>query len=504
MKAGKEKIIIAVILALASVVLVRWQFREATGQTLEDAMITFRYAENIADGNGFVYNASEHVLGTTSPLWTMILAAARASCSWEVMNAAACLGIIFDAATLMIIFCFLYEEDIHSPLAFAVLFAFSPWIVSLSVSGMETSLVLFGMALTLWGFRKSTDLFGVGIALVFLTRIDGLLFGAVMMAWAVIRNPGWSRREAVVAMVLCIPWIVYAQATFGSVLPESFLAKRAVYRFSAEVSAAPVLRLLSPIGETRPFIAVLKSLWSLILVSSLFFVFRNRPLLRPLIVFVVLYATVLMVSGMLIFSWYLIPLIFSLTVALAATAGSVRNRWHSRSPRQAAAGFWVTIIACGIAGMWLLVKYGDRDKAVQAYEETVRKPIGLWLAANTPPGTSILLEPIGYVGYFAGRDRRILDEIGIVTPAIVPIRRRGKGWYLDALKVFHPDYVVQYDYALQRNVSEGTGDPLFADVEEERWFHDHYRPVARFKLEKDIPWMQEKEKRFTILKRADP
>jgi len=35
--------------------------------------ITFRYAEQIAKGNGFVYNIGEPVYGTTTPLFTILL-----------------------------------------------------------------------------------------------------------------------------------------------------------------------------------------------------------------------------------------------------------------------------------------------------------------------------------------------------------------------------------------------------------------------------------------------
>ena len=33
----------------------------------DDAYITYRYARNLADGAGFVYNPGERVLGTTPP-----------------------------------------------------------------------------------------------------------------------------------------------------------------------------------------------------------------------------------------------------------------------------------------------------------------------------------------------------------------------------------------------------------------------------------------------------
>jgi arabinofuranosyltransferase len=41
---------------------------------LDDAYITFRYARSISQGQGFSYNPGEHVQGTTTPLYTLLLA----------------------------------------------------------------------------------------------------------------------------------------------------------------------------------------------------------------------------------------------------------------------------------------------------------------------------------------------------------------------------------------------------------------------------------------------
>ena len=62
-------------LALLLTALVAWVgFRLYTGIVLEDALITFRYAANLAAGDGFAYNVGERVLGTTTPLFTLLLA----------------------------------------------------------------------------------------------------------------------------------------------------------------------------------------------------------------------------------------------------------------------------------------------------------------------------------------------------------------------------------------------------------------------------------------------
>src|SRR5687768_3192429 len=49
-----------------------WLFRH---YGYDDPYITYRYAGNLASGAGFVYNAGERILSTTTPLYTLILAA---------------------------------------------------------------------------------------------------------------------------------------------------------------------------------------------------------------------------------------------------------------------------------------------------------------------------------------------------------------------------------------------------------------------------------------------
>ena len=40
----------------------------------DDPYITYRYARNLIEGRGFVYNDGEQVLGTTAPLYALVLA----------------------------------------------------------------------------------------------------------------------------------------------------------------------------------------------------------------------------------------------------------------------------------------------------------------------------------------------------------------------------------------------------------------------------------------------
>ena len=42
--------------------------------TQDDAFISFRYAENLANGQGLVFNPGERVEGYSNPLWTVLFA----------------------------------------------------------------------------------------------------------------------------------------------------------------------------------------------------------------------------------------------------------------------------------------------------------------------------------------------------------------------------------------------------------------------------------------------
>src|SRR5689334_227035 len=60
---------LAMAMALLAILVRSW-IAWRTHYTLDDALISLRYAENLAQGHGFVFNPGERILGTTTPLYT--------------------------------------------------------------------------------------------------------------------------------------------------------------------------------------------------------------------------------------------------------------------------------------------------------------------------------------------------------------------------------------------------------------------------------------------------
>jgi hypothetical protein len=68
----------------------------------------------------------------------------------------------------------------------------------------------------------------------------------------------------------------------------------------------------------------------------------------------------------------------------------------------------------------------------------------------------VLLEPIGMIGYSCRL--RVIDEIGLVSPAVAARRKQGDGWMADVIARERPDWLLT-----RRGILEGAnGGAAFA------------------------------------------
>ena len=143
--------------------------------TYEDSFITFRYAENLANGYGLVYNIGEKVYGTTTPLFAIILAFFNVlgiSC----VVSSLVINLISEGITSIIVYKFLkdYSKGII-PVIISLLFVFSPSNISWSIQGMETAFFSAVIALSFYFLYQRRYLpalmFGFLSSMI---RIDGL------------------------------------------------------------------------------------------------------------------------------------------------------------------------------------------------------------------------------------------------------------------------------------------------------------------------------------------
>lgn len=89
----------ALVLVAVSLAIYAFHSSSLIAYAYDDAFISFRYAENLANGHGLVYNIGERVEGYSNFLWTFILAGAI-KLGADPLVIAKVLGILFALATM--------------------------------------------------------------------------------------------------------------------------------------------------------------------------------------------------------------------------------------------------------------------------------------------------------------------------------------------------------------------------------------------------------------------
>ncbi len=427
--------------------------------TEEDFYITLRYAENIAHGQGFVYNAGQWTLGTTTPLYTLLLAfCLRLGLNAPLTGKLLAIG----AECLAGVAIFRLGRAVGRPgagLAAALCLAVAPVNLIWATKGMEVELVAGATALLwmAWAERRE-GLAWASAGVLVLLRIDGLAAVAVLLAATLIRDrrPPW--RGLALFLALTLPWFAFATWRFGSPLPASLRAKWIVYGWRVPArfpNLAPFLRLMT----RNPLSAFLFAGAAIFVLTLLAALLRRRgsPIIGPraavhasevapaslplppeTILLAPLAALLLHYGGMAfskvyLFGWYFVPptplyylvAMTGWTMAVARIFPGALSRWRGTGRNAAgaggrAAGLQIALLAAvmgGAASGFIAPRVARDLRQGQAVENDLRIPIGRWLRAQARPSDTMMLEPIGYIGYYSGL--RVLDVIGLVSPEVL-------------------------------------------------------------------------------------
>lgn len=489
------------LLMATAVVVVRWLFLALTGVTFEDSLISLRYAENLAAGFGLVYNVGERVFGASTPLHVLLLAGLT-RLGLPAVDTAKILCALADGVTAYLWSGWFVRRfgSVRSAVAFALLFGLSPLMVHVSVSGMETSFALLFLTLALLGDLEDRPLqTGLGFGLLMLVRPDGAIAATVVLGLRWLRTRRFPLRESALALLLVLPWIAVATWYYGTPIPNSIPAKAAAYNLHRP-SILPGFR--GTLAQFVPFSGSFGQIVTVALICPLLIAgvaaARKAGPLRSVAVLFGVWWAYLVLPKTLIFTWYYPLLLLPAYVVTASGIAALERRiafpdlaWPARwTPRVLA------VLGAGLV-CWLVLA-GFNARRVQAAEAKVRKSIGYWLRDNTPEDARVAMEPIGYIGYYSRR--RILDEVGLVSPEMIPLNRAGAGWFPEMVRRYQPDYIVERPIYLVLNRTLNSGVPIFRTPEERAGFLAQYELVTTFGTT-DVPRSLISDYRFVIFRR---
>lgn len=422
-KESRLILLFAILVALA----LRFYLYNSIGYAADDALITLRYAENLSQGKGLVYNEGERVLGTTTPLLAL-LTAALLPFRIDGVQAFFILNQVADLATAF--FLYRFFRDALFPLSVfpSLLFLFNPESIQWTLSGMETQVsIAFIFASIYFASVNRWNLAFLISAFAVWTRIDGIAVAVALTAAYVFRFKKFPLIPVAILLGALAPWIVFATFYFGSPIPNSAIAKASLsgQDYLGAVRDILIRGFLHLHTIGLPFLVLaLIGTWN---------VCREKRQLLVLPVWTWGYAFSYTLAAGAMHPWYYVPfyagyLVLS-CVGFLALVGHLRTA-HKR---------WVAGGVCAAAiliVLYLSYQRIDRIREIQDHLDAMNRTVGLWVITNSPQEATFAIKDIGYMGYYSRR--RILDLAGLVSPQSIPFRARGD--FLGPIKKFRPDY----------------------------------------------------------------
>ena len=242
----------------------------------DDAFISFRYARNLLEGHGLVFNVGERVEGYSNFLWTLELAAIWGVFGIRPEHAAPWLSVAFTVGTLAVLLWWalrtpaLAYRRLTAWMALGLVCSSATFAVWTSGGGLETRQFTFFIVLAVvslalyrrnrWGLLTAS----LSLAAAALTRPEGPLIAAICVAWYAVQSmadagrlrPDWRSMAYLIApcAIIIAAHFLFRYAYYGEWLPNTYYAKfvrpwyEMGFRYLGAAALATGLYLLLPLA----------------------------------------------------------------------------------------------------------------------------------------------------------------------------------------------------------------------------------------------------------------
>jgi hypothetical protein len=437
------------------------------GFPLDDAWIHQTYARNLARDGEWAFISGQPSGGSTSPLWTLLLAAGYllqlSPFIWAFSLGGLLLGILAIQVERGMRFLL---PDIRYKLPYAGIFIiFEFHFVWSAVSGMETLLhtvIILTISLALLREKPQWFLLGMMTGVSTWIRPDGLtLLVPICLTGLLIAN-GWKARIQSVLWVMIGftiffgPYLYFNYSLSGNFFPTTFYAKQDEY---ISWQASSILKrsldfLLTFL--TGPAVILLPAF----IIESINIIKNRRWAQLFLILWMIGYGGMYMLRlPAYQHGRYLIPpmaiyFLFSLMGLFRFLRSGHVHIAFLKLLKKA----WAVTLCLVCAGFWIL---GMRAYVSDVeFIETEMVDTAKWVSENLPGNAVLAAHDIGALGYFD--DHQLIDLAGLINPEVIPIMldEEQLGEYLDSEKITHlvvfPDWYPSLSERLTPVFSTGA------------------------------------------------
>jgi arabinofuranosyltransferase len=455
---------------------------------VDDAFIVYRYAANLARGEGFVFNPGERVEGVTCFLWTLVLAPWAAAGLRLPLLAPILTALAGCVVVLLLPFVSARIAGRPSPDlwdgAAAALLAAHPGFAYWSVGALETVpyalLLLLALrdqaAEQVRGFGRRS---AVWMGAATLIRPEAPLLALAMAAGRVLDGPGRGGRARVrdllgwsaIVLAVFVPLLLFRRLYFGDWLPNTYYARTGAgwpdTLHDGRVYTLGFLSSLAPgFGHHDPFTGAI----GVGIILGLVAFGLPRPRLRSAALLVCALGLAVFLEGgdwMVLFRFW-VPGLPAVMLLMVAAARAVVDEIPGLRPYAATLG--VVVLA---SFLWAghVARDGPNGLSVNAagyrfaHDEVADR-----LKKSGRPGDTVALMDIGRIGYATGlpiidisglTDREIARAPGGFLHKQYPVERLlaraprffvlVEGFPIDEAILRDPGFVRDYRLVLERN-----------------------------------------------------
>ncbi|WP_157838094.1 hypothetical protein [Pseudomonas sp. PH1b] len=437
--------------------------------SVDDSFITYRYAFNLMQGDGLVFNLNEKYYGTTAAGYAVVLAGANKLAAFfdnglSTQNVSVMLSAL---ALLLISFCayrmaFRRNGYLILSLLAAITFAIGVFVTVPfnEVAGHETYAFLAGALLgTLLASQGRMLAAGIIIAIATTFRPDAVLFAPIICLAYIIFNQVSLRKVFVNKQLvlfsggfftIILPWLIFLQSYFGRPFPGTMDAKKAqiLMGYWPTYDIKTLLQyVLSNLNLTVGFVLMVGVAC---FVVGLFLIRKNDQLESEArqslfvgscwLVFLLLSVSFYLSINVTFWHWYGIPAVFALAVIAYSGYVAYLPEGNDTGTSASVAVTLLVLIACallltnyGVAKYWAANK--NINPHISAYFETAD-----YLKKIEPEGAVIEMAEPGSFAMRLGSKFTIVDELGLITPGVAKAYLKGDPGY--ATREYKPKYIV--------------------------------------------------------------
>ena len=391
----------------------------------DDAFITFRFAHNLSIDRGLVFNPGEHIYGSSSPGFAILMAAWLTLFPDQPLAGALLLNIMASTLSLIIVWKLLEALSLSALQRALVLFilVWSDKLLLHSLEGMETPLVVACMLASAYFLtRNRPAMAGLTAGLMLWLRIDSAIwivalslaffaFNSSLKALTVKPIPTFL---AVTGLVY-LPWLIFAWQIYGTIIPHTAIAKQVAYAINAPpwthrlamfAWMTPVSLMSDPvldnIGASITYLVALYGAW----------VYRKSVFVWVLLIFFVLQTIALVALNMTVEQRYFTTSLYALLILFGLGLCAIQIPMKP--------GILLLGIYAFVTFVFAFPRMQHLARRAHYVQDTLTN-MGAWLYENSPVDSVTYLEPLGFVGYYA--DRVMIDDVGLISPRVTELKR---------------------------------------------------------------------------------